>query len=597
MATTVSHWLSACQDCGSRKARPKAVVPLLRSVETGDVCDRWAIDVAGPLPVTASGKCYVIAAVEYTTRYAVAEAVVEHTAKAIARFLMERVVLVFGPMMEIMMDGAMEFGSQATVELLELMQTKQATPLPYRPNLLGLVERFHRTWKDIVSLYVAEGQDDWDDFVPCALYAYNSARHATHGYQPNELMMGRKLRTPAELLRRSQLTHPRRTLQDYHETLIADLRRARELAALALQKEQARQAMYYNQRKERGGREFRLNQLVWVYRPARGPGITKFGHRWRGPAQVMEAADYDNFRVKMLESGRELVVHCSFLLSYFYPTNLLDAMARDIADDLREEAIAAADIDPEESSGGAPDLEQPAVAEDSQTNTEVEAAATAPPAEGATTQAEPSSAEQDPGEQQVRDDGDTRDNGLPRGTDGRQQGQQSTSARKRAAPARAGGDPTGGANAAGPAASRRPRKRVRTIAPAADGDAVASRTRARGRRAPQPGVRASGDQGEQGGGPAGDVAEQRPGSPSGERQGEDDTQETERGESGAVGQQPRHRLTKRMMSPASTCSPDRVVEERTVWSRDDFGSRSYSQGRQLGSAAGGGTEPEPVATF
>jgi hypothetical protein len=37
--------------------------------------------------------------------------------------------------------------------------------------------------------------------------------------------------------------------------------------------------MYYNQRKERDGEEFRVDQLVWVYRPARGPGITKFGHR------------------------------------------------------------------------------------------------------------------------------------------------------------------------------------------------------------------------------------------------------------------------------------------------------------------------------
>jgi hypothetical protein len=67
METTVSHWLSACQDCGSRKAHLKAVVPPLRSVKTGDVSDRWAVDVAGPLPVTANGKRYVIAAVEYTT--------------------------------------------------------------------------------------------------------------------------------------------------------------------------------------------------------------------------------------------------------------------------------------------------------------------------------------------------------------------------------------------------------------------------------------------------------------------------------------------------------------------------------------------------
>jgi hypothetical protein len=86
----------------------------LRSVRTGDVGDRWEIDVAVPLPVTAGGNRYVIAAVEYTTRYAVAAAVPEHTAKSIARFRMDKVVLVYGPMREVMMDGAREFGSKAT---------------------------------------------------------------------------------------------------------------------------------------------------------------------------------------------------------------------------------------------------------------------------------------------------------------------------------------------------------------------------------------------------------------------------------------------------------------------------------------------------
>lgn len=363
----VRDWVAACQDCGSRKARPKVVVPPLRSVRTGDVCDRWAIDVAGPLPETVHGNRYVVAAVEYTTRYAVAVAVPQHQAKEIAQFLMERVVLVFGPMREIMMDGAREFVSKATVELLELLQTRQATPVPYRPNLLGLVERFHRTWKDIISLYVDEQQDDWDDFLPCALYAYNSSPHATHGYQPNELMFGRKLRSPAELLRRSRLVHPGQSLESYHEMLLGDLKTAQQLAAVALQKEQARQAMYYNRRNAKKHAPFRTNQLVWVYRPARGKNITKFAHRWRGPGQVVTAAGYDNYLVKMLESGRELITHCSFLVPFYYPTHLLDQMAEDIAVDLRDEAIAAADTDSEgeesaENEGFSPAEEQAEVA-------------------------------------------------------------------------------------------------------------------------------------------------------------------------------------------------------------------------------------------
>ncbi|KAE9050994.1 hypothetical protein PR001_g1867 [Phytophthora rubi] len=60
MREAVQSWVAACQDCGSRKAKPKAVVPPLRSVRTGNVCDRWAIDVAGPLPVTAGGKAMLL---------------------------------------------------------------------------------------------------------------------------------------------------------------------------------------------------------------------------------------------------------------------------------------------------------------------------------------------------------------------------------------------------------------------------------------------------------------------------------------------------------------------------------------------------------
>ncbi|KAF4037432.1 hypothetical protein GN244_ATG10474 [Phytophthora infestans] len=127
-----------------------------------------------------------------------------------------------------------------------------------------------------------------------------------------------------------------------------DLQKAQKLAAVTLEKEQARQAMYYIQRNVRRGSNFRDGQLVWVYRPAKGPGITKFGHRWRGPGPIVEAANYDNYLVQMLESGHELVIHCSFLLSYYYPTHLLEEMAEDMALNLRDEAIAAADEDSEE---------------------------------------------------------------------------------------------------------------------------------------------------------------------------------------------------------------------------------------------------------
>ncbi|GMF58802.1 unnamed protein product [Phytophthora fragariaefolia] len=64
MGVHVRRWVQSCRDCGSRKAKAKEVIPPLRSQGVGGPGDRWAIDVAGSLPVTPEGNRYVIAAVD-----------------------------------------------------------------------------------------------------------------------------------------------------------------------------------------------------------------------------------------------------------------------------------------------------------------------------------------------------------------------------------------------------------------------------------------------------------------------------------------------------------------------------------------------------
>ncbi|KAG6586700.1 Enzymatic Polyprotein [Phytophthora cinnamomi] len=148
------------------------------------------------------GQRYVIAALEYVTRYAVAVTVKQHTAENVAEFLMKHVVLKFGPFRELLTDGAPELTGKVIEELVILLQAQQINPVPYRPQMIGLVERFHRTWKDCVATYMNEdAQRDWDVWVHFAVYAYNSGQHSTVRLSPNELMMGRRLRSPNELMR------------------------------------------------------------------------------------------------------------------------------------------------------------------------------------------------------------------------------------------------------------------------------------------------------------------------------------------------------------------------------------------------------------
>eukprot|EP00644_Phytophthora_capsici_P011242 jgi/Phyca11/110369/e_gw1.18.234.1 len=207
---------------------------------------------------------------------------------------MKRVVLKFGPFRELLTDGAPELTGRVIEELVVLLQAQQTTPVPYRPQMVGLVERFNRTWKDMVATYINdELQRDWDQWVDFAVYAYNSGRHSTVALSPNELMMGRKLRSPNELLRAGSRTEAGE-LTTHHRRLVENLKKCHKHAEHAREREQQRQARYYN-RMERHKRTFKVNDRVWVYKPPRGVKASKFVHQWLGPLRIVEDAGYDNF--------------------------------------------------------------------------------------------------------------------------------------------------------------------------------------------------------------------------------------------------------------------------------------------------------------
>lgn len=335
----VNAWVRGCPECGSRKAKPREVVPPLRSIRGGDVGDRWALDVAGPFPIADGGERYVIAAVEYVTRYAVARCVKQHTAENVATFLMEDVVLKFGVFRELLTDGAPELTGYAIDLLVNMMQARQVNPVPYRPQMIGLVERYHRTWKDVVATFMtADTQDDWNLWVKFAVYAYNSAQHSTVALTPNELMMGRRLRTPNELLKRTQVTEAGE-LAAYQDKLLLMMKASHENAERARVKEQTRQAKYYN-RNAKTTKTWKTGDRVWLYNPPRGLRATKFVHKWMGPLRVVEPAGYENFLLEREDETGEpktLIAHSSFLISYHYPRSLLKRAAEDLDVQLENE--------------------------------------------------------------------------------------------------------------------------------------------------------------------------------------------------------------------------------------------------------------------
>ncbi|KAL5505539.1 hypothetical protein EMCRGX_G006987 [Ephydatia muelleri] len=70
-----------------------------------------------------------------------------------------------------------------------------AVPLPSQ----WLRRKMDQTLKNMIVKFVYEKKEDWDVYIDCHVFAYNTAKHASSLYSPFEVMFGRKAVLPIEL--------------------------------------------------------------------------------------------------------------------------------------------------------------------------------------------------------------------------------------------------------------------------------------------------------------------------------------------------------------------------------------------------------------
>ncbi|GFY07281.1 retrovirus-related Pol polyprotein from transposon 412 [Trichonephila clavipes] len=111
-------------------------------------------------------------------------------------------------------------------EILAIDKTRK-TALHHQSD--GIVERFNRTILNSLFLLVLSNQQDWDKKWPFFLLAYRSAVHETTGCSPYQMLFGRDLRLPADLLFSRPLDAPSAP-EEYIEKLQARMEEMHHLA-------------------------------------------------------------------------------------------------------------------------------------------------------------------------------------------------------------------------------------------------------------------------------------------------------------------------------------------------------------------------------
>ncbi|CAM5119864.1 unnamed protein product [Eretmochelys imbricata] len=198
----VKDYCGSCELCqDSKKPVGPQKVPLCHLPMIQEAFLRVAMDIVVLMQhLTQRGNRYILIVVEFATRYPEAVALTNVEAETVAKTLLTIFSRVGFPK-EILSDRGENFMSQLFNELWKLCGVKQLKTAPYHPQASGLVERFNGTLKSMLEKYTKKRGQNWDKLLPFLLYAYREVPQDSTGLSQFDLLYGRKMRGPLDLIR------------------------------------------------------------------------------------------------------------------------------------------------------------------------------------------------------------------------------------------------------------------------------------------------------------------------------------------------------------------------------------------------------------
>ena len=97
-------------------------------------------------------------------------------------------------------DQGSNFVSEVFQELCIFLGITKTRTTSLRPQSDGMIERANRTIEDMLTSFVSENQNDWDEHINLLMLAYRSAQHESTGVSPYEMLFAKQPTLPIDLV-------------------------------------------------------------------------------------------------------------------------------------------------------------------------------------------------------------------------------------------------------------------------------------------------------------------------------------------------------------------------------------------------------------
>ncbi|KAL4135300.1 hypothetical protein QTP88_006918 [Uroleucon formosanum] len=162
--------------------------PMVISTTASEPFERVFIDGVGPLTPTYQGNVYILTLQCDLTKFSVATPMANKEANTVAYHFVTSFVRIHGIPQNLISDQGTEFLNKIFSETCKLIGVKRINTFPYHPQANSALERSHRTLGEYLRHYVDADQQNWDTYIPYAIFTYNSSEHQSTGKQPYALL-------------------------------------------------------------------------------------------------------------------------------------------------------------------------------------------------------------------------------------------------------------------------------------------------------------------------------------------------------------------------------------------------------------------------
>lgn len=311
----ITNYVNTCETCPRAKSRRQRQQGFLKPLPAPTRrAGSLSMDFITKLPKTHSGNDSILVVIDRLTKFGTFVPFTERGTNAddFAKLFYQHIVGSHGLPDDIVSDRGSIFTSDFWQSLQRLTRVRSNLSTSFHPQTDGQTERINQTVEQTLRFYTSYQQDDWDELLPIAQFAYNDTYSASIKTTPFEATYGcsprLELDIPADLRRGADKDAAAfvKRMAEVHSKVRHEITRAA-----------ANAEKYYNQKRSEAA-TYAPGDKVWLdarnivtRRPSR-----KLDWRSHGPFEIIEPVGSHAYRLKLPDQWE---IHDVFHVSLLHP--------------------------------------------------------------------------------------------------------------------------------------------------------------------------------------------------------------------------------------------------------------------------------------